>query len=211
MTVGNKKEMIKMQIKHTKTASPENKVNCEDWNSDHQIVEGVSISDLANLGVIGYVPITDEINISNVSSYSFDNLNGNNDKGYFLEATLVMSATSGDQFIKLQPNGADTNCESERHFYGSSNNYQGFNYFYIGNNGGGVEYKIRIMAYLDASTGDVRFLHGKNIGYQVSNRANRWTIDFGGEWVDTTTNITSLKIQTTAGTLTGKMRLYKKI
>lgn len=155
------------------------------------------------------------LNASATSSITFSGLDGNSDYLYFATGTVAMSTIN----TRLQwvPNGNITS--------GQRNSYRR-----VGNDGasaaagdsGGLlmgrevggslsnpAATVSFFIWFHSSTQSWRGFSGLMCEIRPDSGAPNLAQIVGGGWLDMTTNMTSLKLQVTGGTLTGAVSLYK--
>lgn len=216
------------KIKHDQTISTSNKWNCERANADHvvegkypyneiDIGDGIPIEDIKDLvslpsGTVLLPYLIEEKNISNQSSFSFSSINGNNDGPLILNYNFRFDTNeSGDYLIYMNPNSIITNQYTQSIWLrsGSFNNYAVNRLFMLSTT---FNQKVEVEGYQEFDltvTGKSRKFRGRTITNKDSGYLN--DILTSGVWKDTTTNVTSLDIATSGGTITGKFQLWKYV
>lgn len=166
-------------------------------------------------GSLGALTLVQTLTASATSSITFSGLNGNNDYLYF--ATGTVSMTTINTRLQWVPNG---NISSNQR-----NSYR-----YVGNTGGsgasgdsggllmGREVggtlsnpaaTVSFFVWFHASTQSWRGYSGLSCEIRPDAGSPNLSQIVGGGWQEMSTNMTSLKLQVTGGTMTGTVSLYK--
>ena len=175
-----------MVIKHNKIVSSHNRLKASDYNANHLV------TNLASYELIEEKEIT-----SSSGPFIFDGLDGDNDFEYYIEGEGHIVSTGGDGNMWINPNGDTGNVSA----IGWSNTTGGSNAW-----GRGIMFGEMTIK---ASTGKARLSKGTRQVY-VSG-AGHVTGIFGGVWKNTTSNITGFNVSVSTGSVTGTIKLYKKV
>lgn len=148
-------------------------------------------------------------NISGVTSYTVTGLNGNTQKMFKVVFQGTLSAGGSDRHILIRPNSSSSPYKCYAVYDGDAGgsdwNTSGF---FVGRNGWGQNADFSFEYIISAQTGRRRVGYGNSTFYHPS--SNR-ILGFGrasGAWNNTGTNITSLRILPTGGTLTGRLMVF---
>lgn len=141
-------------------------------------------------------------------SVTFSSLNGDVDETYLIVGHIYTSGGSPD----LRPNGLSTNQNFTAHAQwvdGTEDRATGSTMRFT--RGGGTSVAHGWVAKLSAATGRARVM--TSISFEQRGTAGEGYMQSAGNtgsvWTDTTTNITSLDVAVSSGTMTGRISLYK--
>jgi hypothetical protein len=157
---------------------------------------------------------------SPASTITFSNLDGNRDFVYYFEWDLISSSTASDIALNLKPNNVTSN---------QVNTYGYTGYHAADTHGAGRNRAVTNMVltvFVPQSTQVVhnigsgefivktrtsggRLYNGRAMNYDNSNGYHNWI--WGGVWNENSTNITSIVLSTSSGTVWGDISLYRRI
>lgn len=207
-----------ISVLHSLVADGDPLVDDEAWNDEHALSSDLqtlltlleSIYNALDGKTIRIPVLIETKTLSSASSVTFSGLDGDTDGEYLLTGYLKWTTTSYPHDIRFYPN-ADT-----------SSAFDGAAHYYL-SNGGGHNY-MDLSSYgvlarnVRAGTDPVK-LHTEIITppsdytYSITNSVNygnSYTIHEDAHGAHkSTTNVTSIYINTTNGTLTGTLSLYK--
>jgi len=188
-------------------------------------VSRTNISDLFNSPFWSNIPDKplDLINIwsipSGTTSLTINGLNGDADKKYLLMfyGTLTVGTVGYDDFLLVQPNGLNISADhlaTETLYDGTSAATSAWHFsaagFILTMVAWGQSVNTAAVGILHAATGYVRQWQCLNHKHAPGKAANAHVVhNVGSFWSDTTTNITSLVLTRTAGTMAGTLALYR--
>ena len=204
---------MSFEIVHPEKPTEQDKIDDNDYMLPHQI-NGV-LPDFSSFpGMKARIPILIEEKIisSPVNSVTFENLNGDLDEIYYLEAQLNTTNTSANDYVALLPNNITIN-QTSSHFWDWGGGVSRFNsnkLILFGRYGQqSIKGTARLIFYsktgtiLRTSKSQQEAYVGTSIFIGVASSL----------WNDTTTNITSLVIKHTndSARFTGTIKLYKLV
>jgi len=218
-----------LKITHPDTLTPTNKLNDILYGHHHTITGDVDedllssdiLTKLSNIetlltslsGKTFKLPVIIENKTlpTGSTSFEFTNLNGNNDGIYLLYYHIYMESDANYN-IKIIPNSTiTTDQKSTITFYTNSYwNYRN-NYLMLLNAIDNLKLWHTGQIIIFPKTGMWREYYGHGY-YGRDNEAFNGPTQVGGYWKDTTTNITSLKFQSsTSNTFKGEVKLCKMV
>lgn len=150
------------------------------------------------------------VSLSSAQSHTFNDLNGDVDGRYILEFTGTTSKNDGKIIVK--PNNIDTSQKTaEGYWFANSIGRTSHPAFLLGRTEDVSTAQLHAKGTLYAKTGKNRIMESL-FGNYGSYRNSPLQHSALAQWLDTTTNITSLVITTTEPTnqtITGDLSLYK--
>lgn len=159
----------------------------------------------------GLILVENKIISSTVSTVTFSGLDGNTDGIYLLIAKILATAST---FYALQPNGATTNLAGGLHYSDGSttgiSNSTTVAHIGFGDNTRWSTMRVDIFAKKNAQSPASPLTYMGNQGY--FNGANSILGVCGGIWNETSTNMTSLEVISTAANCIAdgsQLALYK--
>jgi hypothetical protein len=185
---------------------------------DADKLDGYNAQDLIDLignglsGTFQLKKLITEVDVSNVSSYTLSNINGNDDGIYILEYDLSYSpGVTGDVSLTLKPNNLTTDQVSSSFragggWHGADNTVGSLRI----NLGYSTATRFKGKVEINAETGKNRTFTTID-AMEIRGTTESYINYFNGFWKNTTTNITSLVLAISTGTFSGKIRLYKMI
>jgi len=204
---------MSFEIVHPEKPTEQDKIDDNDYMLPHSI-NGV-LPDLSSFpDMKARIPILiEEKNLTNAQSTTFSNLNGDQDKLYYIELKGSISYPSGNPRIFLYPNN-DTGNKQTVSVAAITNQtpqrFSGDPIMLLASNSGSPTHVLCELT-LHAETGKYR----KAISKFTTIRSNNemWIVEQGGFYTETATNITRLDIvsQTTGHLFTGTIKLYKLV
>jgi len=204
---------MNLEITHPEKPTLQDKIDDNDYMLPHHL-SGV-LPDFSNFpGAKIRLPILiEKKTVTDASSVTFDNLNGDQDIEYLFVYDITHPNTSAGGNIRILPNNISTNQRfaASGADYNSNGHYrwQGPQLYFAHFEPNLLIRSIGQVSFF-AKTGLNRVSEGKNRFYGSNN--NIWIIDFASVWNDTTTNITSFVLSPDVSkTFTGTISLYKII
>lgn len=150
-----------------------------------------------------------EMDISASPGVSVTGLNGNVQKMYRVVFQGSLSAGGQDRRVLIRPNGVTTGYKTLAVMDGDAGlGERDFTGFYVGRNGWALDADIAFEYTLSALTGRKRLYVEGSANFSLSNGAVLGFGRHGGHWSDTTSNITSLWLGPSGGTITGKLLVF---
>lgn len=192
-----------MQITHTKIPTEEDKVTLEDWIADHNIEGG---------GTFKLPQLIEEKTLSaGTTTVTFSNLDGDNDKEYYIIGDVFIVSGGGDRIITIKPNNITTNQAGIRvyHFNYPALDRTSISTLQFAMNGWGADSYCHSEAKLIAETGKPRLYSNHTIDGIVGSYKGGQMIK--AEWNENSTNITSLVFAIDGGSFSGTIKLYKMV
>lgn len=162
----------------------------------------IRISNLPASGGGGALELISSVVIGTaVSSYNFTGLDGDADGHYILRYTILTPADTSSRSWTVRPNGLPNSSD-----FDSDN---GLNRWRLANIGGAASFHISGEIRISAATGVYRFFEALQKGHHATYGYS--SEQLSGVWKDSTTNITSLEIESNnLGLEVGtKLDLYK--
>jgi len=163
-----------------------------------------------------------DVTLSSVSSVSITGLDGDTDKMYRIVIYGKVTVTTYPEWILLKPNGTtiSTECILFHRRWDGPNASASTNVTHTTQDGFVLLKYFRsdlsssagavfVDAVLNAQTGFPRVCLSNAFNDDSSSEARYFHFDIASEWYDTTTNITSFDISLTAGTLDGRLLVFK--
>jgi hypothetical protein len=169
-----------------------------DWNEEHTITN-----------MLGYELVEEKVLNVGSAGAIFENLDGNTDKEYLLEADCIVV---GSTAFHLRFNGASTTYDEDNIGFYNGNTWGGggsqITFLGVGFDDSGARCISKHEIYpLSGSKRPVKY----NLT-MVPNNNTTWNLVGCGIWTNTSSNITSISIvQADASTLSGTIRLWKRI
>lgn len=161
----------------------------------------------------GWQQVERKVIAADVQSYDFSNLNGDVDEAYYISAELIGGAGSAGGILTLRPNTLSTNAEASGQGaddggtpFGDNRAEMTIGYVPTATH--------RAIAYgtIFAKTGSERLMASQCTLF-LAGVASVRTSQFGSQWSDTSTNITSLRVFSSVATGIGigsVLTLYKR-
>lgn len=202
-----------LEITHPEKPTEQNKIDDNSYMLPHDI-EGV-LPDFSGLsGMKARIPILiEEKNVVSIQSTTFNDLNGDEDKLYYIQLEGSIAYSSGNPRIFLYPNNDSGNKQTVTITAISGQNpvrWSGDPILLLASNSGSPTH-VFCECIFTALTGKYR----KSISNFTAIRNNNEMIisKQGGFYTETATNITRLDIvsQTTGHLFTGTIKLYKLV
>jgi len=202
-----------LEITHPEKPTEIDKIDDNDYMLPHAI-NGV-LPDFSSFpGMKARIPILiEEKNLVNQGSFSFSNLNGDVDIEYLFSYHLFLDNTNSsyDSLVYLNPNGLNTNSESNRGYHaGTGHGSQLYNRLLLAQGGWGRDSDVFGELNFYAKTGRIRISYAIDglVTTDLSNRSIQYSV---GRWSNTSTNITSFQIEPVYCLLNGTIKLYKLV
>lgn len=216
-------------VTHSDTLTPSNKLNDILYAHQHTVNSDIDSSDMSTAmqtlltnietlltalsGKTVKIPVLIETKTlpAGTTTTTFSSLNGDSDLEYLLITNVTFDSCSNDSTITLQPNTLTTNLSSVRHFvYHNSHSYSKYDTaLAIATNGLKSDSQIVVETKIYPKTGKNRSVISRSLNtYSTSYRG---VDDFVGVWGDSTTNITSLQLILSSGSMSGTIKLYKMV
>lgn len=154
----------------------------------------------------GELVLVERQSVSAVSTVTFSGLTGNSDGLYMLVWRVTASAADIDLYYRPNGNAASDNNEGVRREAGVGTTNSGNDMLLV--SGGATQEVLAGVAYLWPGTARERLMWAGSVsGDEASANANAgWN---GGEWDETSTEVTSIDVVTSTGTITGVFSLYR--
>lgn len=200
-----------MRIIHPKHITNPGDLDCSDYNSDHLVVEGIQLEDLNEVKLLGYTLVEEKKDLSGVDSVTFSGLNGDIDEEYLIETDITINSPGVAAFLLLLPNGVSSDQKTNSLLiYNGNLTRETTSNLVLSRTDWAESGHVQSKSTFFAKTGFVRVLTGKSL-FVPSSTVDLSSRHDSGRWTNSTTLITSLVINTSPGTLSGTIRLWKKI
>lgn len=149
-----------------------------------------------------------DIDVSSSTGVTISGLDGSTQRAYKVIFQGTLNAGGTDRHLLIRPNGISSGYSSYAIYNGTAGgsdwNTTGF---YVGRNGWGQNADVFFEYEISTMTGRKRLGLGKATFAHTSGNILGYA-DANGYWNDISTNITSLWVGPTGGTITGKIIVY---
>lgn len=146
----------------------------------------------------GLILLEHKVQVVNAASVTFSGLDGNADGVYLLQGKILNSSASFATYL-LKPNGGTSNLHGMNNYQNTSSVWAGLGsgtQLCVGfANAAASWFTTKIMIYARKNAHSIpapMVIHGEAFSYDGA----EWVQLFGGQWTDTTTNLTSIELNT---------------